>query len=40
MTDTLEKELFSFDFLNKNQELLKINEIKIDVDEKHRSFCK
>lgn len=33
MTDVLEKELFSPDFLSNNPQLLQINEIQIDVDE-------
>lgn len=34
MNEIIEKELFSPDFLKANQELLKMNEIKVDVDEK------
>lgn len=34
MTRFVEKELFSPDFLNANPELLQINEIKIDIDDK------
>ena len=34
MTQVLEKELFSPDFLQKNPELLKIKEVNVDVDEK------
>lgn len=34
MTKPVEKDLFSLDFLNRNPDLLKVNEIKIDVDEK------